>query len=62
MCTHTHLLYLMAYKSKVGDLSRGWPKGFLFNSYYTDVGEGATPFPGLLHSTLDPHLIVLSAK
>ena len=25
-------------------------------------GEGATPFPGLLHFTLDPHLIVLSAK
>ena len=22
---------------KVGNLSRGWPKGFLFNSYYTDV-------------------------
>ena len=22
-------------KSKVGDLTRGWPKGSLFNSYYT---------------------------
>ena len=26
------------------------------------VGEGATPFPGFLHFTLDPYLIVLSAK
>ena len=24
-------------KSKVSDLSRGWPEGFLFNSYYTEV-------------------------
>ena len=23
--------------SKVGDLSRGWPEGSLFNSYYTEV-------------------------
>ena len=31
--------YLMAYKrvSKVGDRSRGWPKGSLFNSYYIEV-------------------------
>ena len=24
-------------KSKVGDHSRGWPEGSLFNSYYTKV-------------------------
>ena len=35
------------------------PEGSLFNSYYT---EGATLFSGLLHFTLDPHLIVLTAK
>ena len=29
---------------------------------FRGVGEGATPFPGLLHFTFDPHLIVLSAK
>ena len=23
--------------SKVGNLSQGWPKGSLFNSYYTEV-------------------------
>ena len=26
------------------------------------VEEGATPFPGLLHFTFDPYLIMLSAK
>ena len=26
------------------------------------VGEGATPFPGLLHFTLDTYLILLSVK
>ena len=26
------------------------------------VGEGATPFPGLLHFILDPYLIMLSVK
>ena len=26
------------------------------------VGEGTSQFPGFLHFTLDPHLIVLSAK
>ena len=27
-----------------------------------DVEEGATPFPGLLHFTLDTYLILLSVK
>ena len=49
--------------SKVGDLCRGWPKGSLFDSYYTKVyGRGATPFPGLLHFTSDPYLIMPSVK
>ena len=49
--------------SKVGDHSRGWPEGPLFDSLlHQGVGEGATPFPGLLHFTLDPYLIMLSAK
>ena len=26
------------------------------------VGEGATPFPGLFHFTVDPYLITLSVK
>ena len=35
--------------SKVGHYSRG-------------VGEGATPYSGLLHFTLDTYLILLSVK
>ena len=43
--------------------SRGWPEGSLFDSLlHQGVGEGATPFPGLLHFTLDPYLIMLSVK
>ena len=54
--THTHI-------SKVGDHSRGWPEGSLFKSLlHQGVGEGATPFPGLLHFTLVPYLIMLSVK
>ena len=50
-------------KSKVGDLSLGWLKGSLFNSYQNwGVEEGATPFPGLLHFTLDLYHRVLSDK
>ena len=50
-------------KSKVGDHSRGWPEGSLFDSLlHQGVGEGATPFPGLLHFTLDPYLIMPSVK
>ena len=29
---------------------------------YQGAGEGATPFPGLLHFTLDPYLIILGVK
>ena len=36
-----------------------WSNGSLFNSYNT---EGITPFPGLLHFTVSPYLIVLNAK
>ena len=55
--------YLDLVKSKVGDHSRGWPEGSLFDSLRQQgVGEGATPFPGLLHFTLDPYLIMLSVK
>ena len=54
---------IMSLFKQVGDLRRGWPKGSFFNSYYNrGVGEGATPFPGLLHCTLDPYLIMLSVK
>ena len=47
---------------EVGNRSWGWPEGSLFDSYYQGVGEGAAPFPGLLHFTLDPYLIMLSVE
>ena len=50
-------IYIYIYKyilSKAGYRSRERHEGSLFNSYNTDViGEGANPFPGLLHFTLD---------
>ena len=56
-------LFCNIHLSKVGDHSRGWPEGSLFDSLlHQGVGEGATPFPGLLHFTLDPYLILLSVK
>ena len=33
----TELLYDIIIKSKVSNLSRGWPHGSLFNSYHTEV-------------------------
>ena len=49
--------------SKVGDLSQGWPEDSLFNSYYTEL-SGRTLLLSLdcSHCTLDPYLIMLSAK
>ena len=39
--THTHIyiyIWIGKYKvSKVDNISQGWPKGSLFNSYYTKV-------------------------
>ena len=47
----------------VGNHSQGWPEGSFFDCLlYQGVGEGATPFPGLLHFTLDSYLIMLSVK
>ena len=44
----------------VGDCSQGWPEGSLYLA--TNVEEGASLFPGLLHFTLDMYLIMLSIK
>ena len=46
-------------KLLVGDDSQGRPFQLLL---HRGVGEGATPFPGLLHFTLDTYLILLSVK
>ena len=52
-------IYIYIYISKVGDRSRELPFQLLL---HRDIGEGATPFPGLLHFTLDPYLIMLNVK
>ena len=49
--------------SKVGDLSQRWSEGSLFQLLlHRDLWGGLTPFPGLVHFSLDPYLIVLSVK
>ena len=40
-------------------LVEGDPKAPFQKLLHRSVGEGATPFPGLLHFALDPLLIVL---
>ena len=35
--THHHTFPFISKISKVGDLSRGWTEGSLFNSYHTEV-------------------------
>ena len=47
---------------KVSDLTRGWPEGSLLLLLHWVVGEGITAFSEMLHFTLYPYLIVLSAK
>ena len=50
-------------KVKLATMVKGDPKGSLFNSLlHQCVGEGATPFPGWFHFTLDPYLKMLSVK
>ena len=49
--------------SNAGDHSQGRPEGSLFQLLlHRGVGEGATPFPGLLHFILDTYLILLIVK
>ena len=49
--------------SKVVSLSRGVTRRLPFQELiHRDVGEGATPSPGLLHFTLDTYFILLSVK
>ena len=53
--------YGLVSKVKLATIVEGEPKGSLFDSLlHQGVGEGATPFSGLLHFTLDPYLIMLS--
>ena len=45
---------------KLVAMVEGDPKAPFSIATTQGVGEGATPFPGLLHFTLDPYLIMLS--
>ena len=55
-------VYVYVRKSKFGDCSWGWPKAPFQLLLHQGVGEGVTPFRGLLHFTLDTYLILLSVK
>ena len=46
---------------KLATLIKGDPKA-PFSIATTLLEEGTTPFPGLLHFTFDPYLIILSVK
>ena len=55
---HTHInIYI--HKSKTGHRSRGRPFSI---ATIPRCREGTTPFPGLLHFTLDPYLIMLGVQ
>ena len=61
-----HMLYdgIYIYKSKVklATLVEGDLKAPFLRAITPRCREGTTSFPGLLHFTLDPHLIFLSVK
>ena len=62
-CFIIESMIIILNKVKLSPFSRGWPEGFHFDSLlHQGVGEGTTPFPGLLYFTLDPYLIMLSVK
>ena len=48
--------------SKLVTVVEGDPKALFSRATTPRSGGGATPFPGLLHFTLDPYLIMLSVK
>ena len=66
--THTHIyIYIYIYIiCTFGDRYQGRPKDSLFNCYNTEgqgrAGQGANPFRGLLHFTLDHYLNMLGFK
>ena len=55
LCLYIHI-------SKVADLSQKWPEGSFSIATMPRRRKGATSFPGLLHFTLDPYLIMLTVK
>ena len=53
-------IYIYIYISKVGDHSRGWPEGSLFDSYYTKVYGRALLLPSI--ASLYPWSIPYNAE
>ena len=51
--------FFLSKKGKLTRVTRRLPFELIL---HRGVGEGATPFPELLHFTLDPYLIMLSVK
>ena len=55
-------LFSWSSKVKLATVDEGDQKAPSSKLLHWGVGEGATPFPGLLHFTLDTYLILLSVK
>ena len=53
---------VLLYKLKLLTKVEGDPKAPFLIATTQGVGEDATPFPGLIHFTLDPYLIMLTVK
>ena len=62
--THTHIyIYIYIRKVKFVTVVEGDPKApFSIATTPRCFGKSATPFLGLLHLTLDTHLVMLSVK
>ena len=59
---HQRSLLISSIKVKLAVLVEGDPKAPFSIATTWVVREGVTPFPGMLHFTLDPYLIMLSVK
>ena len=58
----TSIFTYIWYQSNNTSVVKGDPKVLFSIAITLRCGEGTTPFPGLLHFTLDPYLIMLSVK
>ena len=58
-CVPKNISYIELLVSRLATIVEGNPKAPFS---IAPTGEGTTPFPGLLHFTLDPYLIILSVK
>ena len=59
---YTYIYIYIQVKVKLMTVVKGDQKLSFQKLLYQDVGEGTTPFPGLLYFTLDTYLKLLSVK